>query len=202
MVAIVLAAGSARRLGSPKQRLPLGETTLLGWVLADLAAARVERIVCVCDAATAHELAPPQGRAVEIAVPPAGDGGCLHSIRTGLGAAGDCDAVMLALGDMPGVSADVFDALLERWRRDRPWAIATAYANGLGHPLVFSAEAFAELRGLHGDRAVWKLIERSPERVARVEVATARPLDVDTWDDYERVVAALAPETVKPPRPG
>ncbi len=195
MVAIVLAAGLARRLGAPKQRLPLGRTTLLGWVLADVAGSRVERALVVCDAATAAWLEPPVGAPLELAIPAEAAGSCLNSIRTGLDAAGDCDAVMLVLGDMPGVGTGTIDALREYWQRNRPCAAATLYRDGPGHPLVFSADAFADLRGLHGDRAVWKLLERSPERVARMEVDAARPLDVDTWDDYRRVVAALAPET-------
>ena len=35
---IVLGAGASRRLGRPKQTLPLGDTTLLGWVVRDVEA--------------------------------------------------------------------------------------------------------------------------------------------------------------------
>jgi molybdenum cofactor cytidylyltransferase len=195
VVAIVLAAGSARRMGTAKQRLPLGRTTLLGWVLAEVAGSAIDRAVVVCDAATAGWLEPPAGAAFAIAVPPeSGDGSsCLNSIRAGLEAAGDREAAILVLGDMPGVGSATLDALAGRWRRDKPWAIATAYTDGPGHPLVFAREAFGELRALHGDRAVWRLIERRADRVAHVDSGFARPLDVDTWDDYQRVAAALAP---------
>jgi molybdenum cofactor cytidylyltransferase len=37
-VGIVFGAGSSRRLGRPKQSLPLGDTTLLGWVMCDVEA--------------------------------------------------------------------------------------------------------------------------------------------------------------------
>ena len=44
------------------------------------------------------------------------------------------------------------------------------------------------LRTLHGDKAVWKIVDYEPiERVARIRVATGRPLDVDTWEDYVEV---------------
>jgi hypothetical protein len=60
-----------------------------------------------------------------------------------------------------------------------------------GHPFVFSAAAFPTLRGLHGDKAVWKILDAQPERVRRVPVDRPLPLDVDTWDDYLAVCLAL-----------
>jgi molybdenum cofactor cytidylyltransferase len=52
------------------------------------------------------------------------------------------------------------------------------------------------LRGLHGDKAVWKLLERYPERASRIAVPRSLPRDVDTWDDYRHVAAALAPRAI------
>jgi molybdenum cofactor cytidylyltransferase len=37
---------------------------------------------------------------------------------------------------------------------------------------------------------VWRMLERRPDDVAEVPVAGPVPLDVDTWEDYEAVVAA------------
>lgn len=65
----------------------------------------------------------------------------------------------------------------------------TSYRGELGHPFIFSQEAFADLRGLHGDKAVWKLIEAHPERVLRVDIDAALPPDVDIPDDYELALA-------------
>jgi len=47
---------------------------------------------------------------------------------------------------------------------------------------------FEELRGLHGDKGVWKLVDRGP--VTEVPVAGRIPLDVDTQADYEAVLAS------------
>src|SRR5215212_1626271 len=65
----------------------------------------------------------------------------------------------------------------------------TSYVGCLGHPFVFAREAFGELRGLHGDKAVWKLIEAHPERVSRVKIEAPLPPDVDTPEDYELALA-------------
>ena len=49
---------------------------------------------------------------------------------------------------------------------------------------------FGDLRSLHGDKAVWRMLDERTDDVAEVPVAGRVPLDVDTWADYEAVVAA------------
>jgi molybdenum cofactor cytidylyltransferase len=46
-VGVILGAGSSRRLGRPKQTLPLGDTTLLGWVVREAEASSLDRVVVV-----------------------------------------------------------------------------------------------------------------------------------------------------------
>ena len=66
------------------------------------------------------------------------------------------------------------------------------YDDGRGHPFCFARPLFRELSALHGDKAVWKLLDRFAGEVAEVAVAGPVPLDVDTWDDYDAVLAASA----------
>jgi molybdenum cofactor cytidylyltransferase len=47
----------------------------------------------------------------------------------------------------------------------------------------------AELSGLHGDKAIWRLLHSGRCEVAEVPVEGAVPADVDTWHDYEAPVA-------------
>jgi molybdenum cofactor cytidylyltransferase len=92
---------------------------------------------------------------------------------------------VLLLGDQPGMTCDTVSALLAG-RGDAPLAVCR-YDDGLGHPFCFSRELFGTLRGLHGDKAVWKLVAAGREDVARVPVDGPVPIDVDTWADYEAV---------------
>jgi molybdenum cofactor cytidylyltransferase len=194
VVGIVLGAGASRRLGRPKQTLPFGDTTLLGWVLRQVEASGLDEVVLVLGGAAgeaARDLRP--GRATVVRNDAYGTG-CASSLLAGLDAAGEADAVLLLLGDMPGVDAAVIDAVCADWDAHRPWAAVTSWRGTLGHPFAFSADAFSTLRGLHGDKAVWKVVEADPGRVRRVPVDRALPPDVDTWDDYElaRRVAGVA----------
>ena len=192
VVGIVLGAGESRRLGRPKQTLGFGGGTLLGHVIRDVEASALDRVVVVLGAAAAAaDDALASGRA-EVVHNDAYGTGCASSLLAGLDAAGTCDAIMLLLGDMPGVDPTIIDAVLAAWRRAPSWAAVSAYENGIGHPFVFSADAFATLRSLHGDKAVWKIVDDEPvDRVARVPVGRSIPLDVDTWGDYVAVCRAF-----------
>jgi molybdenum cofactor cytidylyltransferase len=200
IVGIVLGAGSSTRLGRPKQTLPLGDTTVLGAVLANVEASTLDRVVVVLGGAAEEARARLSPVRATTAMNDAYGSGCASSLLAGLDAAGECAAIVLLLGDMPGVDAAVIDGVLGQWRSAPSWAAITAYEDEVGHPFVFSSAAFPTLRGLHGDKAVWKIVDREPEdRVRRIPVARPLPPDIDTWADYEAVCAAL---DVRPGGPG
>jgi molybdenum cofactor cytidylyltransferase len=188
---VVLGAGSSRRLGRPKQTLPLGDTTLLGWVVRDVEASSLEQVIVVVGGSEDEARAGLVLTRADVVSNAAYASGCASSLLAGMDTAGDCDALMLILGDMPGVDAGVLDAVRADWERRQPWASVTEYRGVPGHPFVFSGAAFPTLRGLHGDKAVWKILEAQPERVRRVPVDRPLPRDVDTWEDYVEVCRAF-----------
>lgn len=182
---VVLGAGRSTRLGRPKQTLPFGDTTLLAWVVRDVEASSLDRVVVVLGGAEEVAREGLHGGRAEVVSNQAYAGGCASSLLAGLDAVGSCDAVLLLLGDMPGVDAGVIDAVRLDWEVHRPWAAVTSWRDEPGHPFVFSADAFPTLRSLHGDKAVWKVVDgEDGERVRRVPIDRPLPVDVDTWDDY------------------
>ncbi len=99
--------------------------------------------------------------------------------------------LVLLLGDQPGVTAATVAALVAG-RGDAPLA-ACRYDDGRGHPLAFARGVFGELASLHGDKGVWKLMDRYGDAVADVPVPGPIPRDVDTWEDYEAVLRDPSP---------
>jgi molybdenum cofactor cytidylyltransferase len=190
IVGVVLGAGRSSRFGTPKQLLPFGDTTMLGQVVRNANASSLDRVVVVLGRASGELRGSVDfGRAVVVDNTAYGTG-CASSLLAGMDEAGkDCEALVLLLGDQPGVRAEFVDAVLSEWRSSRPWASVTSYGGELGHPFVFAREAFEQLRRLHGDKAVWKLIEAYPQRVHRVEIESPLPPDVDTPEDYELAFA-------------
>ncbi len=190
IVGVVLGAGRSSRFGTPKQLLPFGDAPMLGQVVRNANASGLDRVVLVLGRAS-EELrgSVDFGRAVVVENTAYGTG-CASSLLAGMDAAGeDCEALVLLLGDQPGVRTEFIDLVLAEWRRKRPWASVTSYGGELGHPFVFARAAFDDLRGLHGDKAVWKLIEAYPERVHRVAIEAPLPPDVDTPEDYGPALA-------------
>ncbi len=51
---------------------------------------------------------------------------------------------------------------------------------------------FRDLASLHGDKGVWKLVESDRFTVRELLVDGSVPLDVDTWDDYRRLLASVS----------
>ncbi len=191
MAGIVLGAGRSKRLGRPKQTLPLGNTTLLGWVVRSAETSSLDRVVVVLGGAAEEVHASLVTGRAELISNQDYASGCASSLLAGLDAVAGCDAAMLILGDMPGVDASVIDTVRADWEDHGGAMAVTSYQGALGHPFVFSAEMFPDLAGLHGDKAVWKLIEAEPERARPVTIDRPFPLDVDTWADYAAVCDQL-----------
>jgi molybdenum cofactor cytidylyltransferase len=192
VVGVVLGAGSSRRIGRPKQTLPFGDTSLLGWTVRNAEQSALDRVAVVLGAAADDVRAGLDTATASAVVNEDHLSGPLSSLQAGLDAAGGCRAVMMLLGDMPGVDATVIDTVLAAWQREPSWAAVTEYRDRVGHPFVFSAEAFPTLRALRGDKAVWKLVHDRPgSQVRRVGIDRPCPGDVDTWDDYTRVAEQM-----------
>ena len=183
---LVLAAGGSRRLGRPKQLLPYGETTLLDHVLGTARSCSFDQLLCVIGGAARDVREAVDFGGVEVVENPDFGEGCSSSIAAALHAVDSrCDVLVLMLGDQPGVTAGTVATLLAG-RGDAPIA-ACAYSDGRGHPLAFSRSLFPELESLHGDKAVWKLLDLHEAVAADVPVDGAIPRDVDTWEDYAQI---------------
>jgi len=188
---LVLAAGGSSRLGRPKQLLPYRGTTLLDWVVATARGCGFDQLIVAVGGAAEDVHASVDLHDADVVVNEAYGTGCSSSIAVALGAIDPrCHVLVLLLGDQPGVGAGAVRALLDG-RGDAPLAVCR-YDDGRGHPFAFARSLFGALAELHGDKAIWKLLDRRADEVVEVPVGGPVPLDVDTWDDYEAVLAAAA----------
>lgn len=117
-------------------------------------------------------------------------GGCSASLKVALGRVHpDAAGIVLMLGDQPEVDT----ALVRRLLTEGSGSPVTVcrYTDGIGHPFWLSRSVFGELAQLHGDKGIWKLIESGSGGVDELAVDGTVPLDVDTWDDYRRLVESV-----------
>jgi molybdenum cofactor cytidylyltransferase len=188
--AIVLAAGLSRRMGRPKLLLELGGRPVIRHAVERVIAAGLRPVLVVSGPehdALARALA---GLEVQLAINPTPESGQGSSVGVGVSALpAGTDAVLIALGDQPGVPAEVIPALIEALKQPGKAIAAPRYADGLGNPVLFASSVFAELLALGGDRGARAVIERDPSRLAVVDVASPMPRDIDTPEDYESLSA-------------
>jgi molybdenum cofactor cytidylyltransferase len=182
---LVLGAGGSRRLGRPKQLLPYGDATLLGHVVETARACAFDQLVVAIGGAADEVRDAVDLSGADVVVNDAYGEGCSSSIAAALKVVRG-DVLVLMLGDQPGVTPETVAALLAG-RGDAPLAVCR-YENGRGHPIAFARDVFGDLANLHGDKGVWKLLDRGEP--AEVPIAGAIPLDVDTEEDYEAVLSA------------
>ena len=190
VAAVVLAAGSSRRLGQPKQVLELDGATVLDATLEVARASECEPVVVVLGGAAdlVREVVDLEG--VRVVENQDFGEGCATSIRTAVGALpAEVTGLVLMLGDQPRVRVETVQEL-EATAGGHAVGVCE-YDDGLGHPLWFDRQMFGALESMHGDKAVWKLVDAEAQGadVVRVRIQGPVPRDIDTWDDYQAMLA-------------
>lgn len=191
IAALVLAAGASRRLGRPKQLLPYGRRVLLDAVLATARACGFAQIILALGGYGDEVRRAVDTSGVVMVDNPDYGTGCSSSIAAAVPAMHPGTAVMvLLLGDQPGVTPGTVRRLLAG--RGTAALAVCRYDDGVGHPFAFDHTVFPALSALHGDKAVWKLLEQRASDVAEVAIPGPIPPDVNTQADYKHLLAGLA----------
>ncbi|MCW3012440.1 MAG: molybdopterin-guanine dinucleotide biosynthesis protein MobA [Solirubrobacterales bacterium] len=191
---VLLAAGAARRFGSPKQLAELdGRPLVLHALGRMLCLARLERVLVVVGAhgdAVAATLEEAGWEGVEVVRCPDWEEGMGASLRTGVAAAAraGADAVLVHLADLPRVTPHVMSRVLETAcdaRGDLLGVPARAsYGGEDGHPVVLPAELFPGVAALRGDTGARELLA-GPGTLRFEAGHLADPTDVDTPETLE-----------------
>lgn len=186
---LILGAGASQRFGPPKQLLPFRGTTMLGWVVDQAQqATALDEVVVVLGRAADEVRAKVDFGAARVVENPVFGEGCSSSYRAGIGALNPkATAIMIILGDLPGVTPEIINRLADEWReQDAPIALCS-YQGRKGHPMIFARSLFPQLVDLHGDKAAWKLVDANAAVVHEVHFGFPYPDDINTPADFERL---------------
>jgi molybdenum cofactor cytidylyltransferase len=187
IAAIVLAAGFARRMGRQKLLLELRGKPVVRWSVEAILP-HVGDAVVVTGQDDEGVRAALGGVAVRFALNPRPQDGQGTSIAVGVAALKPWTAAALVvLGDQPRLPDGVVARLLAERERTGKAIVTPVFRGTQGTPVLFAAEVFHELRALDGDAGARSVVQARPERVARVEIDAAMPLDVDTPEDFARL---------------
>jgi molybdenum cofactor cytidylyltransferase len=192
IAAVVPAAGLSRRMGAMKQLLPFAGTTVIGHVVDQILASRVEEVCVVVGNQAESVRRALEGRPVRFAVNPDYEtSDMLASIRCGLAALpADCRAILIALGDQPSIAPGLIDAMLDALVTAGRGIIAPVYDQRRGHPLLIDARYRGEILTSYDDVGLRGLLTARADDVFELAAASSAVLcDMDHPEDYERELA-------------
>lgn len=184
----VLAAGAARRMGSPKQLARIGGESLVRRACRIALDARLGDVCLVTGAYADRVEDEVRGMSVRILSNARWEEGQSTSVRL---AVSHCNAhgyrwLIVLPVDMPLVTADHLRSLLDEALRTGFEIVASRGEAGLMAPCVFAASAFSVLSLLQGDRGAVRVI-RDPAMAGRVRAVpfsnAYMAFDVDTEKD-------------------
>lgn len=151
---VVLAAGTSTRFGDRNKLLESsGGAPLVRRAARPLLAGYLTDTVVVAGHEAERVREALAGVGVRVAENPDYGEGRSTSVRTGVDIAERCgaDAVLVALGDMPSVSAETVARLVATYETGEYSALAAAHRGERGNPVLFDAAHFDALCSLSGD---------------------------------------------------
>jgi molybdenum cofactor cytidylyltransferase len=182
-------------MGEPKQLLEVRGTPLLELAVSAACASQLDAIVVVLGA-RADEIAAAVdfGRA-RVVRNPDHEQGMSTSLRAGIASLGaDVTRAVVILGDQPDISAALLDRLLDVQRTSGRPAAALSFDGLLHPPMVLARELWRDLDALRGDVGLRDVVRARPELVAALPMDRpgGHPIDIDTREDFERLVGESA----------
>ena len=181
--AILLAAGRSRRMGRPKQLLPLGGKPALVHSLDAIAGAGIEDVVVVLNALVGRAAKIIRHLPVNIVFnnDPASE--MADSVRIGLSSVhASSSGVLVHLADYPLISADTVRALMAMHSDEPDKILIPAYEGAKGHPCLFPKHLAMEV--FQGN-TLKQIVHRDNARIRIVQVRDEGILlDMDTEEDY------------------
>ena len=184
---VVLAAGGATRFGAAKQLADLDGRPLLEHAIRSIEAVpAIERVVVVLGARADEVRAGVDFGSTDVVVCHDWESGQSASLKTGIAAiAGDADAAVITLGDMPRVTPQVIarfaNLAAERGAQARARAV---YGGAPGHPVVLGSDYFDAVAAIEGDIGARDLLRSiGVHEVECTHLSSA--VDIDTPEDLE-----------------
>lgn len=200
-VALLLAAGESRRMGSPKALLPWQRTTLLDHQITALRKAGVDRVVVILGHNPEALKPMVENRdGVSWTVNLLYAQGKTTSIKAGLselGAAqrGDTSisAILILNVDQPR-SSETIQAVLRRHREAGKLVTIPTFSGKGGHPIALDPSLLPELRSIVEENfGVKAVVQAHADSVHRTEMPTAEVLwDLNTPEEYQAALESQA----------
>ncbi len=189
---LILAAGSASRMGEVKQLLPYKGITLLEHVINQVNSSKVGNVFCVLGANSEYIQSKIKPNKVVFLKNLKWKEGLSSSIVTGVEHIKELkqniDAILILLADQPFVDANFINELIETYKNTNS-IVASSYGNKNGVPAIFPKATFESLVKLKGDKGAKDILNDSDFKVISVASNIEKTLfDIDSPSDYNTLL--------------
>ena len=193
---IVLAAGSSRRMGSPKALLKIGEKTFLQYIVEALHSARIIDVVIVFGAEAEKIQKTLTWFDGKIVTNNDWQKGQLSSIITGLNALDltksepeEIHGAIICPADHPLLTQSLLVDLLQGYWLSKKRIIIPIHRGKRGHPVIFDRELFDDIRNAPIDIGAREVVRNHEQEVHEVDVNDEGVLiNIDSPDDYKKYI--------------
>jgi molybdenum cofactor cytidylyltransferase len=188
VTAVVLAAGLGSRMGGDKMLAMVDGKPMIAVTVGNILESAVDHVIVVTGHGQEKVETALAGMNVRFIHNADYSKGLATSLRAGVEAAGQADAIVVCLGDMPRVKPAVIDRLIAAFNPVEHRSIVVPSHNStFGNPVLWGAEHFARLAGLSGDKGARKLLAELAGDVTEVEADEGVLLDADTPDALAKI---------------
>lgn len=186
---LILAAGSASRMGELKQLLPWKDSTLLGNTITTANSCSTHVFVVV---GAKGEVVKKEINEETIFIDN-------ENWEMGLGTSIACgvqylihsevhyDACLIMLADQPFIDVAYVSNIIKVHNENSKGITATSYKNRVGVPAIFDSKYFVALSQLSGDNGAKEILEIHINDVQSID-PKGKTLDIDTKEEYQNIL--------------
>ncbi|NJB69870.1 molybdenum cofactor cytidylyltransferase [Saonia flava] len=186
---LILAAGSASRMGKLKQLLPWKDTTLLGHTIET--ACSCSQDVYVVVGAQSNLIKQKIKSTVTYIDNTNWEMGLGNSIACGiqylLDGTKKYGTCLIMLADQPFIDVDYLNELIRKHNEFNVEITATKYKNRAGVPAIFNASYFEELSSIKGDIGAKNILKKYENSILCID-SNGKTQDIDTKEVYQKIL--------------
>ena len=185
---VILAAGESKRMGVPKQILPIFGIPMLKYLIDEVLDTQAHPVTVVVGANKTKIVPMLENIPIGIIDNPDWQKGMGSSIKMGLVGSylvtKGFDGLIFMTSDMPFVNAAIINKLIETaCEFPDKTIIASKYSGTLGVPVLYKKERFEDILDMKPEHGAKQFFNKYPEEIVTVDFDLGA-VDLDTKEDY------------------
>jgi len=184
---LILAAGMSTRMKQQKLIMPYGSQSFVESIVEKAMASLAQKTLMVVGSDQKAVMAKVAHLQPALVYNRRYPEGMLSSVQCGVLALGDCEAIVILLGDQPMVTTATIDALISAWIKSKKGLVVPTFKGKRGHPVLIDMKYKQLIQKLNGNIGLKELFQKQKDDILEIEINSDDILkDIDTPEDYER----------------